>query len=228
MQDYYSLLEKIDYKFKQEGILQQALTHRSHSAKHNERLEFLGDAVLELVITDYLYHEYPKLPEGNLSRIRSNLVSSESLKTVASEIGLSDYLFVGKCERQRNSIVRPSILANAVEAIVAAVYLDGGLSSARSVVKILFASKLNQDLANMQTKDYKTLLQEWVQGKSMPRPEYVCVATTGAKHAQVFTMECRVEGVEYVASATGKSRQKASLLAAQDFYQYLQEQDEQE
>ena len=136
MLNYDSLLVKMDYKFKKENIFQQALTHRSHSGKHNERLEFLGDAVLDLIITDILYHEYPKLSEGHLSRIRSSLVSAKSLMVIAEDLDLANYMFVGKCERQNQDEVKPSILANAVEALIAAVYLDGGIISAdrKSVV----------------------------------------------------------------------------------------------
>jgi ribonuclease-3 len=223
MHNYDSLLAKIEYKFKKENILQQALTHRSHSGKHNERLEFLGDAVLELIITDILYHDYPKLSEGHLSRIRSSLVSAKSLAVIAEDLALANFMLVGKCEQQNQDIVKPSILANAVEALIAAVYLDGGSKAARALIKKLFATKLQGDLAAIQTKDDKTLLQEWLQARGFALPVYDCVASVGAKHAQTFTMSCTVVGIEHTEKASAPNIQKASMKAAKKFLHYLQE-----
>ena len=225
MRDHSELLTALDYEFKDKQLLFQALTHRSHSANHNERLEFLGDAVLQLVITDYLYQNYPKLSEGHLSRIRASLVSSNGLVAVAAAIDLSDYIMVGKCERQGDGQMRSSIVANTVEALIAAVYMDGSYEAAKKVVLKIFAIRLDADLSEMETKDGKSRLQEWAQAKGLPRPEYKGVDSSGAQHRKSFKMSCAIPGILHAEIAISTSRQKAEMLAAEKLYKYLKEQD---
>ena len=183
----------------------------------------MGDAVLGLIITDILYHKYHQAAEGHLSRMRSNLVSSKSLVEVALRLGLSAYLLVGKCEVQADGSMRSSILSNAVEALIAAVYLDGGMSAARKVVSGFFMERLQQDLLQIESKDPKTLLQEWLQARAMPRPVYLCESTKGAHHKQLFKMSCSVEGVDHIELAEDTSRRKAEAKAAEQFLLYLEE-----
>ena len=175
----------------------RALTHRSYSQAHNERLEFLGDSVLNCVIARHLYDAYPNLPEGDLSRLRSNLVNQQTLHTLAQQLNLGEFLLLGEGERKSAGARRPSILADAMEALFGAVFLDGGFAAAQKVLLGLYVPFIAQ--ADMQTlgKDAKTLLQEYLQGKKLPLPQYTVAAIQGEAHAQLFQVECQIPSLSH-------------------------------
>lgn len=210
---------RIGYQFSDPELLRRALTHRSHSAAHYERLEFLGDSVLNCVVALELYQKFPRLSEGDLSRLRANLVNQPTLSAVAGETGIGEYLLLGEGELKSGGHRRPSILADTVEAVVGAVFLDGGFERAREVVKGLFADVLAQADPRTSGKDPKTLLQEYLQAHRMALPQYAVVATQGEAHAQLFRVECVIPELNIRSLGEGMSRRSAEQEAARRAYE---------
>ena len=208
------LQDAIDYQFKQQELLEQAVTHRSHNAKHNERLEFLGDSVLNFVVASLLYNQFDRIDEGDLSRLRANLVKQSTLADIAQQLDLAEYLRLGEGELKSGGFRRPSILSDALEAIFGAVYLDGGFQSAAYVVGRLYEPILLTVDPKTLGKDPKTLLQEMLQGRRMELPVYLVIATHGAAHSQIFDVECRIDRLDIVVQASGSSRRAAEQAAA--------------
>ena len=211
----------LQHEFKNSGLLRQALTHRSFAADHNERLEFLGDAVLNLAVADLLYQRLSDLPEGDLSRVRANLVKQDTLHGLAVGIGLPRLLRLGEGEMRSGGQKRPSILADALEAVIGAVYLDGGFGAAQQLVHRLFkAVEINATMSAIG-KDPKTELQEWLQGRKMKVPLYRVVATLGAAHKQTFEVECEIVEFDLRERGTGISRRAGEQAAAAVMLQTL-------
>jgi len=212
----------LDYQFKQSDLLEQALTHRSYSRnKNNERLEFLGDSVLNLVISQHIYEREPGANEGDLSRIRSSLVNEEALARVARDIGLGDFIFLGGGELKSGGFRRSSILSDTLEAIVGAIYLDSGFDKARHTILFLYRNYLHTLPDTDTLKDAKTQLQEYLQSKQLDLPEYTVIKTTGKSHDQIFTVSCRVASLQVQSSGTGSSRKKAEQKAAKKMLDQL-------
>ena len=209
-----SVSAKIGHPFRDAALLQQALTHRSYSATHNERLEFLGDSVLNCVISDLLYRRFPQLAEGDLSRLRASLVNQQALLSVAESLALGPDIMMGEGELKSGGYRRPSILANALEAIIGAVFVDGGFAAAREVVLRLFAAQLGAADPRTLGKDPKTLLQELLQARRMALPQYVVVATEGDAHDQTFRVDCVINQLNIRTTGEGPSRRSAEQAAA--------------
>ena len=203
------------YTFRQPALLRQALTHRSYAAVHNERLEYIGDAVLNCVIALALYERFPALPEGDLSRLRAALVKQETLARVAERLQIGAAIELGEGEHRSGGARRPSIMADALEAVFGAVMLDAGFEAARTVVVDAYAELLSDADPEVLGKDAKTRLQEWLQARRMALPDYVVVATTGEAHLQQFNVECRVAALDIVTVGTGTSRRVAEQVAAE-------------
>jgi len=216
-----TLCKKLGHVFSQSQLLQRALTHRSHSAVHNERLEFLGDSVVNCVVAKYLHNSYPDLPEGDLSRLRSNLVNQQTLYTLAQQLHLGELLLLGEGERKTDGASRPSILADALEALVGALFLDGGFEVAEIAVLSLYVPFIQQADAHTLGKDAKTLLQEYLQGRKLALPKYSVIATHGEAHAQVFQVECVIAQLKMTTIGEGSSRRLAEQMAAEAAYQKL-------
>ncbi|WNO61577.1 ribonuclease III [Rheinheimera sp. MMS21-TC3] len=206
------LLLKLGYEFTNPDLLEQALTHRSCKGQHNERLEYLGDAVLSLVIAEALYSQFPKAREGDLTRMRAMLVKGVTLAEIAQELQLSDFLRLGPGELKSGGFRRESILADAFEAILGAIFLDSGMSACKERILFWFASRL-AEITPGQQKDSKTLLQEYLQGLHLDLPAYDVIATQGEAHQQTFTVRCTITGMPPF-TATGSSRRKAEQDAA--------------
>ena len=196
-------------------LLTQALTHRSFGARNNERLEFIGDGVLNCVIGLMLYQRFPDQPEGRLSRLRANLVNQESLHEIALELNLGRYLRLGEGELKSGGAQRPSILADALESLLGAALLDADFEVASDIVKRLFDPRVNAIDPAHQGKDAKTRLQEWLQPRRLGLPEYVLTQTAGQAHAQVFHVECRIPALKLVTAGHGPNRKTAEQMAAE-------------
>lgn len=210
-------------------MLSRALTHRSHGATHNERLEFLGDAVLNLVVAQLLFVHQLKASEGELSRMRAHLVREESLHQLALQIGLPAHLRLSEGEARSGGARRASILADALEALFGAIHLDAGFEAAAAVVERLFLPLVQQDLgAARWAKDAKTALQEWLQARRHPVPSYRIVATLGQAHAQQFEVECSVPALTLTALGRGPSRRAAEQEAAAALLAQVQQSSQQE
>ena len=207
------LAAALGYCFTDATLLTQALTHKSLTRAHNERLEFLGDAVLGYVVADRLYHEQPDAHEDTMSLLRANLVRRETLSAVAKELNLGDYLRLGVGVRRGGGHRLDSILADTLEAVIGAVHLDGGIEAARQVILKLLESRM-QNLDQEALKDAKTRLQELLQGASLALPEYAIEATTGSAHARTFTVSCHVAAFDLRVTAEGRSRRAAEKQAA--------------
>ena len=216
-----ALCRQLSHVFKQPQLLQRALTHRSHSAGHNERLEFLGDSVVNCVVAKYLHDAYPDLPEGDLSRLRSNLVNQQTLYELAQQLHLGELLLLGEGERKSAGSSRPSILADALEALVGALFLDGGFEVAEQAVLSLYIPFIRQADVLTLGKDAKTLLQEYLQGRKLALPKYTVIATQGEAHAQIFQVECAVAQLKMSTRGEGSSRRIAEQMAAEIAYQNL-------
>ncbi|MDZ7652337.1 MAG: ribonuclease III [Burkholderiaceae bacterium] len=212
--DLAALEERLGYRFTAPALLEQAVTHRSHGAVHNERLEFLGDAVLNCTIAQLLFQKYARLNEGDLSRLRANLVKQSSLADIAERIELSEYLRLGEGEMKSGGFRRPSILADTMEAIFGAVLVDGGFEAGSGVIARLFEPVLKHVDPKTLGKDSKTLLQEYLQGKRLPLPVYTVVETRGAAHNQEFEVECAIPKLEISVRGNGRSRRAAEQTAA--------------
>ncbi|MBI3479616.1 MAG: ribonuclease III [Nitrosomonadales bacterium] len=217
-----ALCKKLDYEFRQPQLLQRALTHRSYAPEHNERLEFLGDSILGCVIAKHLYSSYPQLSEGELSRLRSSLVREETLAILAQQLELGSHLKLGEGELKSGGFRRPSILADALEALFGAVWLDSGFAAAERAVLNLYVPYLEQVDVQTVGKDAKTLLQEYLQSKRIPLPAYSVVNMTGEAHAQSFQVECTIPSLKISTQGSGTSRRNAEQQAAQAAYQQLQ------
>jgi len=215
------LSKQLGHVFAQPQLLQRALTHRSYAPEHNERLEFLGDSVLGCVIANYLYSNYPQLSEGELSRLRSSLVREDTLALLAQQLDLGSHLRLGEGERKSGGFRRPSILADAVEALFGAALLDGGFAAAEKVVLGLFIPYLEKVDVQTLGKDAKTLLQENLQGRRIPLPVYNVIATQGQAHEQSFEVECAIPSLKISTRGTGSSRRNAEQQAAQAAYQQI-------
>ncbi len=210
-----SLARALDYAFTDLSLLQTALTHRSFSAAHNERLEFLGDSVLNCVVASALFKRFPDLPEGDLSRLRANLVRQDALHQLALSLKLGDLLCLGEGELRSGGHQRPSILADALEAIFGAVYLDGGFDAARQVIARLYAPLVAELKPGQAQKDAKTRLQEWLQAKRKPLPRYELLDSTGAAHERRFEVCCELQNPPLRTTGHGSSRRIAEQAAAE-------------
>ena len=209
-----ALQKCLEYEFANPKLLAQALTHRSFSADHNERIEFLGDSVLNLAVAALLYEQLSELPEGDLSRVRANLVKQDTLHRLAVDLGLPDLLRLGEGEARSGGQNRPSILADALEAVIGAVYLDAGFDKAEQLVRRLFKDVEVNPQMQAFGKDPKTQLQEWLQGRKMSLPIYRVVATLGAAHMQSFDVECEIAELGRAARGIGGSRRAGEQAAA--------------
>ena len=208
------LQEKLNYQFNNEAFLTRSLTHRSHGQSNNERLEFLGDSILNFTIASLLFEGLKQEDEGDLSRIRASLVNQQTLAELAATLGLSEVLRLGEGELKSGGFRRPSILADAVEAIFGAIYLDSDIDSAQTVIARLYEPLIREVDFKTAGKDSKTLLQEMLQAKRLALPKYVVVDTRGAAHDQEFVVECRVEDLLIVTESVGHSRRQAEQSAA--------------
>ena len=209
-----SLERRLAYAFARRELLTQALTHRSHGNPHNERLEFLGDGMLNCIIASLLYERFAKLPEGDLSRLRASLVNQQTLSEIAQSLGLGDMLRLGEGELKSGGFRRPSILADALEAVFGAIFLDGGFDRVRTVIGGLYEQRISEIDAGALTKDPKTTLQEYLQGKRLALPRYVVVAVSGDAHQQTFLVECEIAELGVKAQGSGNSRRVAEQEAA--------------
>ncbi|ABR89650.1 ribonuclease III [Janthinobacterium sp. Marseille] len=212
--DLTLLQNRLGHTFKDAVLLQQALTHRSHGSVHNERLEFLGDSILNCVVASLLFDRYSKIDEGDLSRLRANLVKQQSLYEIAQRLELSHFLRLGEGELKSGGFRRPSILADTLEALFGAIFLDAGFDTARDVIRALYIPILDSVDPKTLGKDAKTLLQEYLQGKKIALPQYNVVATHGAAHNQEFEIECLVPKLDIQVFGTGGSRRAGEQAAA--------------
>ena len=220
-QSLAELQARLQHVFSDPALLTRALTHRSFAIDHYERLEFLGDSVLSLAVSDLLYARLVSLPEGDLSRVRANLVKQDTLHQLAVELGLPAVIKLGEGEMQSGGQKRPSILADALEAVIGAVYLDAGFAAAQALVLRLFkAVEINPEMEAI-SKDPKTELQEWLQGRKMKLPLYSVVGTIGAAHKQSFDVECEIPSLQLAERGIGGSRRAAEQAAAAAMLQTL-------
>ncbi|WP_202983554.1 ribonuclease III [Ferrimonas lipolytica] len=216
------LQDALNYQFKDEAHLQLALTHRSAAGLHNERLEYLGDAVLGFVIADELYHRFPKVTEGDMTRMRASLVKGVTLAELGRELNLPEVIKLGPGELKSGGFRRESILADAVEAIFGAVYLDSGTEAIRSLILRLYKSRLDAIVPGLRQKDPKTSLQEFLQGRRKALPVYTVLTVAGDAHDQTFTISCEVEDLADAIVGEGSSRRKAEQDAAAKTLELLQ------
>ncbi|MCI0508433.1 MAG: ribonuclease III [Gammaproteobacteria bacterium] len=219
------LSKKLHYKFSDPALLIEAVTHRSKHSINNERLEFLGDSILGYVISSELFQRFPEAREGQLTRGRAVLVRGETLAELALNMDLGDYLNLGPGELKSGGHQRKSILADAMEAIIGAIYLDGGLDAARQHILAIYADKLQALSLEEVNKDPKTRLQEYLQARKQPLPDYEVVTTTGSEHEQVFEISCKVSVLPRVVIGTGRSRRTAEQEAAGRALKLLEEAD---
>jgi len=217
------LVRQLAYEFKDKGLLTLALTHRSYSGSNNERLEFLGDGVLNFLVAHQLFLRFPKLPEGDLSRLRAQLVKEQTLSEIATELSVGEFLRLGEGELKSGGWRRPSVLADAMEAIIGAVFLDGGYPAAEALVKRLFLPRMEGIDPKAIGKDAKSLLQEFLQGRKIDLPEYTVLATEGEAHCQTFRVSCHITKFQITTEGRGSSRRAAEQQAAQLAYEQLLE-----
>ncbi|MDR3428334.1 MULTISPECIES: ribonuclease III [Silvimonas] len=217
------LQKALGYVFSDARLIKQALTHRSFASTHNERLEFVGDAILNAVVGRALFNHFPKLNEGELSRLRASLVRQESLADVASELNIGDYLWLGEGELKSGGHRRPSILADALEAIFGAAWLDGGFEAAQGMIERLFVPRIEAIDPSRALKDPKTALQEWLQARHHALPVYEVVRQEGESPNLVFEISCSVPALKVTTSALGPSRRAAEQLAAGEALGMLKE-----
>ncbi len=209
-----ALAKSVGYEFKDPRLLDSAVTHRSAGSGNNERLEFLGDAVLGQVVAEQLYYSFPKADEGQLSRLRASLVKRETLADIARGLDLGDYLRLGSGELRSGGFRRDSILADALEAVFGAVLIDGGFKACHDCIHRLYARRFENISVVDELKDPKTRLQEYLQSRKLTLPEYETVHVTGKAHNQLFEVECRVADLELACLGQGSSRRKAEQAAA--------------
>ena len=213
-----SLLDRLGHSFREPELLRHALTHRSHGATHNERLEFIGDAVLNCVVAAVLFERFPVIPEGELTRVRASLVNRDTLARLARGLALGGEVLLGGGELRSGGDERPSILANALEAIIGAVFVDAGFDAARAVIERIYTAEFANLDPTALGKDPKTRLQEWLQARRIAVPEYVVTSIAGEAHAQTFTIECRIPALGVATIGTGTSRRAAEQVAAATAY----------
>ena len=216
-----SLSRIIHYTFQDASLMMMALTHRSFNAQHNERLEFLGDSILSFLIAQELYQRFPKIDEGDLSRLRAQLVKESSLSSIATSMGLGDFIQLGEGELKSAGWRRPSILADTLEAIIGAIYLDAGIEPAHQFVLRFFEKQLNEIDPKLIQKDAKTLLQELLQSQKSDLPIYTVVSIEGEAHSQSFTIECTIKKSNIKTQGIGQSRRIAEQEAASKAYQLM-------
>lgn len=209
-----TLQQRLGYRFNQPELLRRALTHRSFGSEHNERLEFLGDAVLSLAVSSLVYERFAASDEGDLTRVRAHLVREDSLQRLARGLALPEVLRMSEGEARGGGADRPSILADALEAVIGATFLDGGFEPAAALVRRLFGELIDGSELGRWTKDAKTELQEWLQARRLPVPAYRIVATRGQAHAQTFECECAVPALGLAECGQGRSRRIAEQEAA--------------
>lgn len=216
-----ALATKLGHEFADKTLFRTALTHRSFGSPHNERLEFLGDSVLNCAIATLLFKRFPELPEGDLSRLRANLVRQDALHQLALGLELGALLRLGEGEMKSGGNQRPSILADAVEALIGAIYLDAGFEAAHRVIAVLYAPLLDELKPGQAQKDAKTRLQEWLQGRKKPLPRYQMLAASGAAHQQRFEVSCEIENPPLRTIGQGASRRIAEQVAAENALKVL-------
>lgn len=208
------LFKTLDYRFNDAALFRQALTHRSAQGRNNERLEFLGDAVLDFVISEAVFKARPDVSEGDLSKLRSSLVKDTSLAALAADLGLGTHLILGGGEQKTGGHRRESILADSLEAIFAAVFLDSGIDAAKDIIERVFADRLEKLPDVDDLRDPKTRLQEWLQARQMALPVYELVDVSGQDHRQKFEVSCVIEGAAVSTHGTSTTRRKAEQKAA--------------
>jgi len=208
------LKNSLDYQFNDVRLLEQSLTHRSAPGDNNERLEFLGDAVLDFVISEVVFRAHPFAPEGDLSRLRASLVRDATLSELAADLGLGEHLILGSGERKTGGHRRESILADALEAIFGAVYLDAGFDAAWKIIERAFGKRLQDFPPAEELRDPKTRLQEWLQARQRGLPNYELVKVTGQAHRQIFEVSCSVDGVEESTNGNGTTLRNAEQESA--------------
>lgn len=216
------LQDRLQYQFSDPQLLTLALSHRSCGSSNNERLEFLGDAVLGMAISSFLFKRFPDAREGDLSRIRSQIVRAESLAGIARQLDLGPELLLGPGEMKSGGHRRDSILGDTVEALLGAVFLDSGLEAVEICIQNWFKESLGTLTLDSPVKDAKTALQEWLQARGKPLPEYRVVKTQGEDHSRLFTMSCKIDAVAEAAEATASSRRKAEQLVAEELVKKLE------
>ena len=210
------LKQSLAYEFTDEGLLERALTHRSATGNSNERLEFLGDSVLQLVISELVYRDKPDASEGRLSRLRSSLVKDSTLSKVATDIGLGEHLVLGSGEKKTGGHRRASILADALEAIFGAVYLDAGFEAARVIIERAYGDRLDALPEKGELRDPKSRLQEYLQARQLALPTYAMENVSGKAHSQTFEVSCGVEALELRTTGVGSTRREAEQRAASE------------
>ncbi len=219
--DLKRLYQIIQYEFNDERLVKNALTHRSKALNNNERLEFLGDSILSFVISGALFDIYPDATEGELSRLRAALVKGETLAIIAKDMELGQYLLLGQGEMKSGGYRRSSILADCFEALIAAIFLDSDIHEAKRFILFVFKDRLSDKTLIDSTKDSKTRLQEYLQSKKLPLPQYALIDAQGEQHSQTFYIECSVEKLNIKVVGTGSSRRKAEKDAALKFLNEL-------
>lgn len=219
--NHQRLCQHLGYAFTAPDLLRQALTHRSFGTPNNERLEFLGDSVLNCVVAKELYRLFPRLSEGDLSRLRASLVNQQTLFEVAQSLDLGEHVLLGEGELKSGGFRRPSILADTLEAVFGAVLLDSGFAEAERVVACLFAPRLKEINPKSLGKDPKTLLQEYLQSRKLALPQYVVLSTSGEAHEQHFEVECAIPELNVRCRGEGHSRRSAEQTAAKCAYQMI-------
>ncbi|MCC7549437.1 MAG: ribonuclease III [Burkholderiales bacterium] len=214
-----ALIDRLGHSFRAPELLRQALTHRSFGSPHNERLEFLGDSVLNCVVASLLFQRFPRLAEGHLSRLRASLVNQDTLSRLAGDLVLGDFLRMGEGELKSGGFRRPSILADGLEAVFGAVFLDGGFDAAAALIGRIYAPLLDALDPRAPGKDPKTLLQEYLQGRRLPLPAYSVVSVAGEAHEQHFRVECTIADLGIRTQGEGASRRAAEQEAARSAYE---------
>lgn len=216
--NFEKIEKEIGYEFKNKQLLETALTHTSYAYENkkqsNEKLEFLGDSILEFVSSEYIYHNYPNLKEGEMTKVRASVVCEDSLQKIAKMHNFSDFLYLGKSERTSQKEVRPAIMADSIEAVIAAIFLDGGLEEAKKFILNNLAKPIENATKNIGQKDYKTVLQEVLQKNGNVDIEYVIVDEKGPDHEKAFTAEVKFNN-KILATGEGKSKKQAEMEAAQ-------------
>jgi len=220
-----ALQQRLSHRFSSASLLTRALTHRSYGADHNERLEFLGDAVLNLAVSSLLFERFSGSDEGDLTRVRAHLVREDSLHRVALTLGLPEVVRLSEGETRGGGAQRPSILADAVEALIGGIFLDGGFEPALAAVRRLFGEVIAATEVDAWSKDAKTELQEWLQARKLPVPAYRIAGTRGEKHAQTFDVECAVPALGLAEHGEGRSRRAAEQEAARRMLEQLKASD---
>ncbi|MFC3909459.1 ribonuclease III [Legionella dresdenensis] len=221
--DLKRLCRRLGYEFNNISLLKQALTHRSAGNINNERFEFLGDSILSFVIANALFEQFPNESEGQLSRLRSFLVKGDMLADIAMELQLGDYLFLGQGELKSGGFRRASILADAVEAVIAAVFLDSNIEQARLLILKLYHTRLSDTKLQDNLKDAKTQLQEHLQANKKSLPEYILIEVSGEEHEQIFRVSCTIKSLNKTTYGQGATRRKAEQEAARQHLQYIRE-----